>query len=132
MFLVTGATGNVGGELVRQLVDQGQPVRALIRDAQRQRLPDVETVPGDLNRPESLREALAGIHAMFLLGGYPDMAGILAEARRARVEHVVLLTSRSVEKGVPTNAVVNMWLKSEDAVQTSGLSWTILRSSGFM
>ena len=32
MILVTGATGNVGGELVRALAGGGQPVRALTRD----------------------------------------------------------------------------------------------------
>jgi uncharacterized protein YbjT (DUF2867 family) len=132
MILVTGATGNVGGELVRQIVKSNRPVRALIRDGRKDNLWDVEAVQGDLNKPESLRPAFRGVRAVFLLGGYPDMPGILAEARRAGVEHVVLLSSRSVERGVPTNAVVSMWLKSEDAVRSSELSWTILRPSGFM
>jgi uncharacterized protein YbjT (DUF2867 family) len=132
MILVTGATGNVGSELVRQLADSSRPVRALIRDRQRDQLPGVEPVSGDLNNPESLRRGFRGIRAVFLLGGYPDMPGILAEARGAGVEHVVLLSSRSVERGVPTNVVVKMWLNSEDAVRLSGLSWTILRPSGFM
>lgn len=45
------------------------------------------------------------------------MSGILAEARRAGVEHVALHSSRSVE---PTNAVVNMCLKSADAMLLFG------------
>jgi len=31
MIVVTGATGHVGGELVRQLVERGEDVRALVR-----------------------------------------------------------------------------------------------------
>jgi uncharacterized protein YbjT (DUF2867 family) len=54
MILVTGATGNVGGELVRVLAGAGQPVRALTRDDKpRDFPPGVQQVAGDLNKPES-------------------------------------------------------------------------------
>jgi nucleoside-diphosphate-sugar epimerase len=39
MILVTGATGNIGGELVRTLAEAGQPVRALTRSAEQDRFP---------------------------------------------------------------------------------------------
>jgi uncharacterized protein YbjT (DUF2867 family) len=56
MILVTGATGNVGGELVRALAGGGQPVRALTRDDKpRDFPPGVQQVAGDLNKPESMR-----------------------------------------------------------------------------
>ena len=56
MILVTGATGNVGGELVRALAGAGQPVRALIRAGREQDFPPgVQPVTGDLNQPESMR-----------------------------------------------------------------------------
>jgi hypothetical protein len=48
------------------------------------------------------------------------------------VEDVVLLSSRSVINGNESNAIVKMWMISEDAVQSSGIQWTILRPSGFM
>ena len=55
MILVTGATGNVGGELVRVLAGAGQPVRALTRnDSPREWPPDVQRAAGDLNKPESM------------------------------------------------------------------------------
>src|SRR5262249_31944051 len=60
------------------------------------------------------------------------MPGVLAEIRRAGVEHVVLLSSRSVVGGDRSSAIVSMWMVSEAAVQSSGVPWTILQPSGFM
>ncbi|HZD01010.1 MAG TPA: NAD(P)H-binding protein [Actinomycetes bacterium] len=70
MILVTGATGTVGSEVVRQLVSAGQRPRALVRDPSkaRQRLGgQVEHVIGDLDRPETIAAALAGVDRVFLL-----------------------------------------------------------------
>jgi uncharacterized protein YbjT (DUF2867 family) len=90
MILVTGATGNVGSELVRQVADSNRPVRARIRGGQRDKLPNVDTASRDLNKPQSVRQVFRGIRAVFLSGGYQqDIPGILSEARRAGVEHVV-------------------------------------------
>jgi len=60
MFLVTGATGNAGGAVLRALVVKGQQVRALVRpESDLGTWPaGVERVAGDLNRPETLRKAL--------------------------------------------------------------------------
>ncbi|KAA2260435.1 NAD(P)H-binding protein [Solihabitans fulvus] len=133
MILVTGASGHVGGELVAALADQGRPVRALVRDPASFEAPHgVQTAGGDLNDPESLADALAGVDGVFLLGGFADMSGVLARARAAGVGHVVLLSSRSVVGGNPDNAVAGMHLASEAAVRESGIGWTLLRPSGFM
>lgn len=132
MILVTGATGNVGGALVRQLQQAGCNVRALVRGEGRAGPPGVEVASGDLDRPDSLTAALKGVRALFLLGGARDMPALMREVRRAGVDHVALLTSRSVVGGSPTNAIVALWSASEDAVRSSGVPWTILRPSGFM
>jgi uncharacterized protein YbjT (DUF2867 family) len=118
---------------VQQLATGPEPVRVLIRDAAKNAAfaPNVASVVGDLKEPSSLRAALPGVRAVFLLGGHPDMPGILSELRRASVARVVLLSSRSVTLADPSNAVVKMWLESEAAVRDSGISWTMLRPSGF-
>jgi uncharacterized protein YbjT (DUF2867 family) len=134
MILVTGATGNVGEELVRALVRDGVEVRALIRrDADRARLPaGAEGVVGDLNRPDTLGAALEGVRGIHLLSGYEDMPGFLTAARRAGAEHVVLQSSSAVPGGDMTNAVARYHILSEAAVRESGLTWTFLQPNGFM
>jgi uncharacterized protein YbjT (DUF2867 family) len=133
MFLVTGAAGNVGAEVVRALTAADQRVRALVRSGRPAGLPPgVEAVAGDLNRPESLAEALAGVRGAFLLPGYEDMKGVLAEVRGAGVERVVLLSGSSAASGDSSNAVSAYMIRSEDAVRESGVPFTILRPFGFM
>jgi uncharacterized protein YbjT (DUF2867 family) len=68
---------------------------------------------------------------VFLLGGWGDIAGVLRQIERARVEHVVLLTSRCVVGGRADNPVTRMWLESESAVRAAGVAWTLLRPSGY-
>lgn len=132
MILVTGATGNVGGELVRALADQGEQVRALVRDPARP-LPDgVQPTLGDLDKPESMVAALDGVDAVFLLPGYRDMPGLLAAIRQAGARRVVLLSGGSAGGGDMSNAVSAYMIRSETAVRDSGLAWTLLRPMGFM
>jgi uncharacterized protein YbjT (DUF2867 family) len=136
-LLVTGATGNVGGELYRLLRGQGADVRALVRDPahpalREARAAGADLAVGDLDRPDSVAAAAAGVSAAFLLGGRRDMPGLLRTLAGAGVGRVVLLTSRSVIGGVAGNAIVDMWNASEAAVRDSGVAWTILRPSGFM
>lgn len=139
MILVTGATGNVGGDVVRTLLADTATagtgrIGALVRQPDRAAsLPEgVQIRVGDLGTPASLAPALDGVRAVFLLGGFADMDGVLDQFQRAGVQHVVLLSSRSAAGGDLTNAVERMHIVSERAVRGSGLDWTILRSSGFM
>jgi uncharacterized protein YbjT (DUF2867 family) len=134
VILVTGATGNVGRELVGLLADAGEPVRALVRrDSDRSKLPeDAEVAIGDLNSADGLGEALSGVSAIHLLAGYDGLDGMLAEARRAGVERVVLQSSSAVPSGDLDNAVARYHILSERAVRDSGLPWTFLQPNTFM
>jgi len=132
MILVTGATGNVGREVIARLVAQGEGVRALVRRSEPVGFaPEVEVVQGDLEQPSSVTAALTGVTGVFLLGGQGDTAALLKEMRRVGVMHVVLLSSRSVLLADASNAIVRMWMTAEEAVRASGLGWTLLRPSGF-
>jgi uncharacterized protein YbjT (DUF2867 family) len=138
MILVTGATGNVGQEVVRELAGAGQAVRALTRGGSSgaapgfSDLPGVDVVTGDLDHPETLRAPLAGVRGVFLLPGYADMDAVVGEIRGAGVERVVLLSGSSARSGDESNAVTAYMLRSERAVEEAGGRWTILRPFGFM
>jgi uncharacterized protein YbjT (DUF2867 family) len=133
MILVTGATGNVGSEVARAVLDAGEGVRGLVRDETRNGLPaGAEPVVGDLNRAETVAPALAGASAVFLLSGYAGMKQILADARAAGVQRVVLLSSSAVPGGDRSNAVARYHIESEDHVRASGLPWTFLQPRTFM
>jgi uncharacterized protein YbjT (DUF2867 family) len=132
--VVAGATGNVGGEIVRALAAAGAPVRALVRSTAPADLPaGVRAVAGDLDRPDSLRAALDGAEAVFLLPGFSDMPGAMARIRDAGVRRVVLLSgSSAAEDGDRDDAVTRYMRESEAAVRAGAVPWTILRPSGFM
>jgi uncharacterized protein YbjT (DUF2867 family) len=134
MILVTGATGNVGAELVRALASGGEHVRALVRrDADRAKLPaGVDAFVGELNRTETLAGAVDGVSAIHLLSGFEGMDRLLADARGARVERVVLQSSSAVPSGDMSNAVARYHILSERAVRDSGLAWTFLQPDSFM
>jgi uncharacterized protein YbjT (DUF2867 family) len=134
MFLVTGATGNVGAEVVRLLAAAGEPVRALIRqDSDRSKLPEgAEGYVGDLNQPESLTGALEDVTGAHLLAGYEGLAELLAAMRDAGVKRVVLQSSSAAPGGDLTNAVAKYHILSEQAVRESGIPWTFLQPNSFM
>lgn len=134
MILVTGATGNVGGEVVKALAAIGHPVRALTRHqgTESRFPPGVEVATGFLDRPETLRDTLSNVSGVFLLPGYPDMPRLLSIFREAAVERVVLLSGSSAASGGMTNAITAYIVKSEQAVESCGLAATILRPSAFM
>ena len=131
MILVTGATGNAGGAVVRALAAAGAPARALVRE--RAELPaGIEQVTGDLNRAETVAPHLRGVEAAFLLSGYAGLAETLAAMREAGVRRVVLLSSSAAPSGDTTNAVARYHIVSEQAVRASGLEWTFLQPNSFM
>lgn len=128
MIVVTGASGNVGRTLVRLLTEAGEPVTAVARTITASDVPPgVRAVAADLADPVSLRPALSGADAMFLLVAGEDPDGVLEEARAAGVRKVVLLSSQGV--GTRPQSYRHP-ARFEAAVAGSGLRWTVLRSGG--
>lgn len=70
LTLVTGATGTVGREVVRQLASRGVKARAFVRDRQKAEAVlgrDVEVAVGDLTRPETIELAMVGVERVFIV-----------------------------------------------------------------
>jgi uncharacterized protein YbjT (DUF2867 family) len=106
MHLLTGATGYVGGRLLRRLERDGLAVRCLCRNAEalgRRVAPGTEVVQGDLLQPASLAAAFAGVDTAFYLvhsmndGGrfeaeeHEAAVNFAQEARKAGVRRIIYL-----------------------------------------
>jgi uncharacterized protein YbjT (DUF2867 family) len=136
-ILVTGATGNVGGNVVDQLVKRGADVRALVRDPSKASFaPGVEVVQGDLLDVDSLRSAMSGVSTLFLLNGvvadeYTQALIALNVAREAGIERIVYLSviHSDIYVNVPHFAGK---FGVERMIEQMGLNATILRPAYYM
>jgi uncharacterized protein YbjT (DUF2867 family) len=143
--LVTGATGKQGGSVVRALLDYGHRVRGLTRnpDSEKARLLEeegVEIVKGDFNNPDSIRRAMKGVDAVFLMGTSFE-EGIEAEVRHGimvadiakeeGLNHLVYTSVSSANKntGVPH---FESKFKIEEHIRKIGIPYTIIRPVSFM
>jgi uncharacterized protein YbjT (DUF2867 family) len=138
VILVTGATGKVGQEVVRQLATAGVPARALVRDptlASHIRIPGIEIVVGDLARPETLPPVFAGVNGIFLLTpAAPDQVELQSNAleagRRAGARRIVKV---SVAGGPDAGTQIGRWhWATEKQIEASGLGFTFLRPTLYM
>jgi len=135
VILVTGATGNVGKELVPQLLARGANVRVLTRDARKVAhwRGSVACAVGDLGDSASLDGVFDGVEAMFLVtmhNGTRHDEIALSRARASGVRHVVKLST--LEADDATLRVGRWHAAKDEVVRTSGLTWTILRPGMFM
>ncbi|MEU6354578.1 NAD(P)H-binding protein [Streptomyces sp. NPDC047072] len=132
MILVTGANGNVGNPLLRELHARREgPLRGLTRDVARADFPaGVEAVEGDFAEPETLKPALDGVRSLFLGPRLGPDTGIVDAARMAGVRHVVLVTSLTVQSHPHLGPALE-FRAVEKLLRDSGMDWTILRPTQF-
>ncbi|MEM7407834.1 MAG: NmrA family transcriptional regulator [Pseudomonadota bacterium] len=118
---VIGKTSKTGRRVNSHLAALGHPTRPLSRSS---------SIPFDWEVPDTWPAALEGARAAYVTF-YPDLAvphaqtsiaAFIEVARRAGVEHVVLLSGRG-EPGAE---------KAEALLQSSGLDWNVVRASWFM
>ncbi|MEV3936401.1 NmrA family NAD(P)-binding protein [Glycomyces sp. NPDC049804] len=127
IILVTGATGKVGRRLTARLAEAGHTVRGVSRSTE---------IRFDWHDESTWAAALAGVTAAYLIP--PDepfpAAGIVAAAEQAGVKRLVAQSGRRIH--VLAEAVgagpetIGMYALQE-AVQASGLEWTVLQANNF-
>ncbi len=136
-ILVTGGTGKVGSEVLKELCKRGATVRALVRKQEASaRLPEgVEAVVGDLLDPVSVQKALDGMDKLYLLNGVVAdelTQGLIAYdlAKKLKIKHIVYHSVFQAEKfkDVPHFASK---VTMESALKQFDLPYTILRPNYF-
>jgi uncharacterized protein YbjT (DUF2867 family) len=129
--LLTGATGLLGGELLKLLLAEGHEARCLLRagspNASRLDAERAEIFRGDAADEEDLHRALQGTDALLHVAGIEYAQPVVEAARRAGVGRVVVVGSTSVHSSYEFRAGPK--LRMERVVRGSGLDWTIVRPS---
>nr|MDJ0707668.1 NmrA family NAD(P)-binding protein [Leptolyngbyaceae cyanobacterium MO_188.B28] len=117
-ILVTGSTGKTGTPVVRQLLEKGYPVQALVRrwDDRAQRLSDLgaEVVEGDFLDLSSIRAAMDGVQRVYFC--YPPFEGLLQAttnvaiaARDANIEAIVNMSQISAREQAASPLAFEHW-----------------------
>jgi uncharacterized protein YbjT (DUF2867 family) len=127
--LVIGASGTVGGQLVRELEEKGHDV---LRATSGKRVADNQ-VHLDLVTGQGVESALARADKAFLLAppGYTNqdelLGPVIAEAAKRRLQRVVLMTAMGANAD-PASPL----RKAELQLQASGVQWNVIRPNWFM
>jgi uncharacterized protein YbjT (DUF2867 family) len=129
--LLTGATGLLGGELLKLLLAEGHEVRCLLRpdspNASRLDGQRVEIFRGDAGDEGDVYGALGGMDATLHAAGIEHSPVVVRAARQAGVGRVVVVGSTSAHSAYAFRSGPK--LEMEGVVRSSGLSWTIVRPS---
>lgn len=147
-ILVTGAAGFVGNNVVRRLVAEGKPVRAMVHDSAKAniRLGDlkgkIEIVTGDVTDRASLaplmRDVSAVIHTVAIAlekGGatyedvnYQGTIHLVDAAEAARVRRFIAVSQNGAAPDHSSRFLRSKG-RAEEYLKTSNLQWTAVRPS---
>ena len=134
MILVTGASGNIGREVLKETEATGTRIRAAYQDASNADAPPgVEVATVDFNQPETLKAALQGVDRVFLVGPPTAQLALLEQkavdvVRHAGIKQLVKLSAM----GGRAATFPRQHAESEDYIRSTGIPYTFLRPNGFM
>jgi uncharacterized protein YbjT (DUF2867 family) len=148
MILVVGATGHLGGLITRALLDQGKPVRILVRpDTSYDDLvaAGAEPVTGDLKDPDSLSACCAGAEAVVTTANAALRSGddtvesvdrrgnrdLIDAAAAAGVNHFVFVSALGASPDSPVPFLLAKG-EAEQRLRDSGVPWTVLQPNAYM
>ena len=135
-ILVIGCTGQVGSQVVRELLKREADVRLFVRNRSTSLPPDTEVAVGDLIDPISVEEALQGVDKLYMLNAVaPDelTQGLIAYnlAKRMKIKHVVYHSVFKVEKFKDVPHFASKFA-IESALREFEVPFTIIRPNYFM
>jgi uncharacterized protein YbjT (DUF2867 family) len=146
--LLIGGTGLLGGAVAEHLAARGEPVRALVRDGKRVarlRALGFELEVGDLRDRRTLERVLRDVRAVVTTAQGDPLSRkkpmrqidgtanqlLIATARRMHVEHFVFVSALKANQGAASVPQLDYKYAAEQALQSSGMSYTIIRPSSF-
>jgi uncharacterized protein YbjT (DUF2867 family) len=134
VILVTGATGNIGSRVVRDLVGRGLPVRAFVRDVPRARAllgEGVEFAQGELSDRAAILRAADGVDTVFLACGNGPRQ-VEFETNAIAVDRRIVKLSAAIS-GIDSPLAVARWHGLiEERLRASGVPAVVLRPGFFM
>ncbi|MPZ07509.1 MAG: NAD(P)H-binding protein [Nitrososphaeraceae archaeon] len=139
-ILVTGATGTLGSEVVRQLSNSTDVnIKAAARSVEKIKNLEsdkVKAVSMDYNKPENLKEALKNVDKLFLLT--PDVptahelaSNLVNEAKKAGVKYIVKQSVMGADEDADVGTM-RLHRRAEKIIEESGIPYTFLRPNEFM
>jgi uncharacterized protein YbjT (DUF2867 family) len=135
--LVIGGTGNVGSQVVRELLERGVNVRVMTSSAEKiKNLPKgAEGIVANLEKEETLAPAFSGVDGVFLVNAMAEnetergLAGVEA-AKSARVKRIVYISVGKADTSLEVPHFASK-VPVERAVKDSNIPYTILRPYNF-
>jgi uncharacterized protein YbjT (DUF2867 family) len=132
--LIVGASGGVGGAVLRQLLALPTPpsIRVSTRDPAKATFPSsVEVVQGDLEDSSSYSRLFKDITHVFLYAkAEAPLSQLLAAIKNAGVKRIVLLSTLTIVFN-PTGMIATMHCKVEKAIEETGIPCTFLHPGNF-
>lgn len=137
MILITGASGNAGGTVLREVLKSGSGVRAMYRSREEAaKTPQGATAAvADFADEASLSRALEGVDTVYLVCSpvreLVELESNMVDAcREAGAKYIVL--NSALGAGDYNKSFPSWHRKVEDKLKSSGIAYTILRPNGFM
>lgn len=144
-IMITGATGNLGGAVLKRLLEKADPksVSAIARDTSKlanYKAKGVRIFQADYNKPKTLETAFKDIETLYVVSGseidkrLKQHENLILAASKAGVKHIVYTSfqRKNETDSSPIAPIAEAHLETERWLKESGMSYTILKHALYL